>query len=132
MSEIQYLHLFKINYRNARTRCEICSNLKAYFTPFSSVSIVYFEYCRLRISSFFSKTNQIPVNYDFLQIIIKIVPWKYQHILKCKRIVLGGMIKPTKLKTRTRKMTSSKWSIFNNFLYYDDCNIDTNIELDYL
>ena len=29
-------------------------------------------------------------------------------------------------------MTSSKWSIFDNFLCYDNSNIDTNIELDWI
>ena len=43
--------MFKVNNRNTRTRCEICSNLTIkiperchYFTPYSSVSIVNFEH----------------------------------------------------------------------------------------
>ena len=41
-------HLFKVNNRNTRKRCEICSKLKIktpvkYFTPFSSVSMLDFE-----------------------------------------------------------------------------------------
>ena len=39
--------MFKVNNRNARARCEICSNLTInkpeYFTPCSRVSIVNFE-----------------------------------------------------------------------------------------
>ena len=36
--------MFKVNNRNTRTRCEICSKLTiTYFTPCSSVSIVNFE-----------------------------------------------------------------------------------------
>ena len=41
--------MFKINNRNTRTRCEICSKLtkktpeRRYFTPYSSVFIVNFE-----------------------------------------------------------------------------------------
>ena len=40
--------MFKVNNRNTRTRCEICSKLtiktpeRRYFTPYSSVSIVNF------------------------------------------------------------------------------------------
>ena len=44
------IYLFKVNNRNTRTRCEICSKLtikiqeqREYFTPCSSVSIVNFE-----------------------------------------------------------------------------------------
>ena len=36
------IYLFKVNNRNTRTRCEICSKL-TYFTPCSSISIVSFE-----------------------------------------------------------------------------------------
>ena len=41
--------MFKVNNRNTRTRCEICSKLtiktpeRRYFTPYSSVFIVNFE-----------------------------------------------------------------------------------------
>ena len=41
--------MFKVNNRNTRTRCEICSKLtiktpeRRYFTPYSSVLIVNFE-----------------------------------------------------------------------------------------
>ena len=48
------IYLLKVNNRNTRTRCEICSKLtintperrhwrRTYFTPCSSVSIVNFE-----------------------------------------------------------------------------------------
>ena len=39
-------YMFKVNNRNTRTRCEICSKLtiKTHFTPCSSVSIVNFEH----------------------------------------------------------------------------------------
>ena len=39
------IYLFKVNNRNTRKRCEICSKLtiKTYFPSFSSVSIVDFE-----------------------------------------------------------------------------------------
>ena len=41
------IFLLKVNNRNTRTRCEICSKLTIktpYFTPCSSVSIVNFEH----------------------------------------------------------------------------------------
>ena len=41
------IYLLKVNKRNTKTRCEICSKLTitlAYFTPRSSVSIVNFEH----------------------------------------------------------------------------------------
>ena len=40
-------YMFKVDNRNTRTRCEICSKLtviQTYFTPCSSVSIVNFEH----------------------------------------------------------------------------------------
>ena len=46
-------YMFKVNNRNTRTRCEICSKLaikiperrqRPYFTPCSSVSIVNFQH----------------------------------------------------------------------------------------
>ena len=43
------IYLFKVNNRNSRKSCEICSKLtikapeQPYFTPFSTVSIVDFE-----------------------------------------------------------------------------------------
>ena len=45
------IYLFKVNNRNTRKRCEICSKLtietpeqRQYFTPYSSVSIFNFEH----------------------------------------------------------------------------------------
>ena len=38
------IYLFKVNNRNTRKRCEICSKLTITFTPFSGVSIVDFEH----------------------------------------------------------------------------------------
>ena len=35
-------YIFKVNNRNTRTRCEICSTYWTYFTPCSSVSTVNF------------------------------------------------------------------------------------------
>ena len=36
-------YIFKVNNRNTRIWCEICSKLTSNFTPSSSVSIVIFE-----------------------------------------------------------------------------------------
>ena len=46
------IYLLKVNNRNTRTKCKICSKFtirtaerrQAYFTPYSSVSIVNFEH----------------------------------------------------------------------------------------
>ena len=38
------IYLLKVNYRNSRARCDICSKLTITFTPCSSVSIVNFEH----------------------------------------------------------------------------------------
>ena len=40
------IYLLKVNNRNTRTRCEICSKITivTYFTPCSSASIVNFEH----------------------------------------------------------------------------------------
>ena len=39
------IYLFKVNNRDTRKRCGICSELtiKTYFTPFASISVVEFE-----------------------------------------------------------------------------------------
>ena len=67
--------LFKVNNRNIRTRCEICSKLtikipylkiflRTYFTPCSSVSIVNFEYVIAGSNSIYGHTH-----YDVTQIL---------------------------------------------------------------
>ena len=41
------IYLLKVNNKNTRTRCEVCSklvNFEQYFTPCCSVSIVNFEH----------------------------------------------------------------------------------------
>ena len=68
------IDLFKVNNKNTRKRCEMCSKLtiKTYFTPFSSVSIVAFEQVILaRITS---------KNLLFSESIKKILPREFSNL----------------------------------------------------
>ena len=65
--------LFKVNNRNTRKRCEMCSKLtiKTYFTPFSSVSIVAFEQvilARITSKNLFSESIKKILPREFLNL----------------------------------------------------------------
>ena len=70
------IYLFKVNNRNTRNRCVICSKLITYFAPFSSVSIVDFEQVNVSRVNVKSKILKIKLklNNSRKLIIIKAIP----------------------------------------------------------
>ena len=97
------IYLFKVNNRETRKRCEICSKLTiktskrhhwrhycqlwTYFTPFSSVSIVDF-YCRqVNVGWIFRKIYKSGVIFDPLNFC-----WYVIQILRKKVLILSGVV----------------------------------------